>query len=377
MNFGNLITKEEMYSKIDYIVEKIKEINNKNIQIITHGDIDGFVSAYSLEKYLSSLGEFNIKSKSISYDDLIHFDEYCNKLDFQNKIIIILDIFDQKFITKFEWQDYFIIDHHDGQKKYFVNENMINIANYFTIDIVPSMGSYMFGYVKSKEKISFPSWFSLVARFSDHTFESNEFFIPLTKEEKEANFFMGLPRSEVVDFIEFINTFFNNPLEIDEIYHVFKQCVDSGNIFYYLFSNSKELIYLRDLKKEIDKTRDKLLKKCLTKHKKYEKERLVIFNLNEKENGARRLIQNQLEYAFIGYNILILIKKDDIFVISYRTNTTKFDVVKNLKPIYDVYCKFGGHPFAAGGFVKAELKKRFIKDTLAYLRKYYLEENKK
>ncbi len=376
MNFGNLITKEEMYNKLDVIVNKIKDISkNKNILIIAHDDLDGFVSAYCFEKYFLSLG-FIVDTHSISYEGMHNFDVYCSKLDFVNKVIVILDKFDLEFITKFGGMNYFIIDHHEGAKHNFTTENMINIANYFKTDVVPSMGAYSYGYIKTKENIKFPAWFSFVARITDGTYESNEFFIPVTEDEKEVNYFMGLPRAEILDFVEFINTFFNNPLEIKDLYFVFRECLDSGNIFYYFFENSDDLIYLRNLKKEINKTKDKLLKKCLKKHKIYKKEKLILFNLTEKENGARRLIQNQLEFAFIGYNILILVKEKNEFVISYRTNTTKFNVLKHLKPIYDNYCKFGGHPFAAGGLVKPEFKKKFMKDTLTYLKKYYSEENK-
>ncbi len=370
MNPGNLIPKEEMYSKIDNIVNKIKLINNKNILIITHDDLDGLVSAYCFEKYFRSLG-FVVITHSISYEDVHNFDSYCSKLNFENKTILILDKFDPLFITKFEGLNYFIIDHHAGSKNQFTTENMINIANYFNTEVVPSMGAYSYGYVKTKASIQFPSWFSLVARITDAIYEANEFFIPLTDEEKEVNYFMGLPRPEIINFVEFINSFFNNSLEIEDIYLPFKECIDSGNIFYYLFSDSKDLVYLRNLKKEINKTRDKLLLKCLKKYKKYEKEKLILFNLNEKENGARRLIQNQLEFAFSGYNTLILVKIKNEYAISFRTNTTKFNVIKHLKSIYDNYCKFGGHPFAAAGLVKAEFKNKFLKDTKTYLKKYY------
>jgi single-stranded DNA-specific DHH superfamily exonuclease len=375
MSFGNIISKEEMYNKLDVIIDKIKLLQDKNILIITHDDLDGLVSGYCFEKYLTSLGLI-VKIHSISYDQIHNFDSYCYKINLSSyNTIIVLDKFDLQFISKFEGKNYFIIDHHESSKQNFITENMINIANYFKTDIVPSMGAYSYGYIKTKN-IMFPSWFSFVAKITDGTYESNEFFIPLTEDEKNANYFMGLPRSEIIDFVNFINSFFNNQLEIKEIYSPFKECIDSGDIFYYFFAKSPDLIYLRKLLEKINKTKDKLLKKCLTKYKKYEHEKLIIFYLTEKENGARRLIQNQLEFAFNGYNLLLLVKIKDEYAISYRTNTTKFNVIFHLKPIYEKYCIFGGHPLAAGGLLKAEFKKKFLKDTLSYLKKYYeVEKN--
>ena len=374
MNFGNLITREEMYNKLDLLVSKIKSISeNKNILIITHDDLDGFVSAYCFEKYLESIG-FKIEVKEIDYGDLVDFNYYCEKLTLNKyDIIIVLDIFDDKFLTIFEKRNCFFVDHHDGSKQHFVNENMINISNYFNIDVVPSMGAYLYGYTKNK--INFPSWFSLVAKFTDGTYESNEFFIPLL-DETENNYFRSLPRQEIIEFIQFINDFYNNPLDIDGMYPIFKECVDSGNLFYYLFSNSKDIVYLRNLKKKIDVAKNKLLSKCLIKNKIYPREKLVLFQINEKEIGLRRLVHNTLEYAFDKYNTLFLIKKKDGYVLSYRTNSLKFDVIKYLKPIYESYCEFGGHSFAAGGYFKSEFKKRFIKDTLTFFKKYYSNENK-
>jgi|GEM_PF-1851241 len=377
MSYNNLITKEEMYNKIDYIVNDIKKVSkDRKILIITHDDLDGLVSGYCFEKYFISLG-FTVITNSISYDDVHNFEKYCDQINLSNyETIVVLDKFDPQFTLKFEGKNYYIIDHHEGCKNKFTTDNMINIANYFDNVIVPSMGAYSFGYIKDVAKLKLPSWFSLVARLTDGTYDANLFFIPLTEDEKEINYFMGLPRREIIDFVGFINSFFNNPLEIKDIYLPFKECVDSGNVFYYFFSDSKNLIYLRNLQKKINKTRDNLLLKCLKKYKRYEKERLMLFTLTEKENGARRLIQQELEFAFSGYNILIFAKTKDEYAISFRTNTTKLNIIKHLNPIYEKYCIFGGHPLAAGGLVKAEFKKRFLKDTRAYLKEYYSLENK-
>ncbi|HRS42796.1 MAG TPA: hypothetical protein P5530_02900 [Candidatus Diapherotrites archaeon] len=364
-----MMTKEQMFEKLENVVSKIVSYNS-NVLIITHNDLDGFVSAYCLEKLLQNKG-ITTTVHSLSNKVMMHdFDNYCNKIKTNNyNTIVSLDVFNKKFLDKFKDKNYFAFDHHSGMKKH-IGDNIINISNFFDIeDDIPSMGAYFYGY--TIDKVSYPSWFSVVARFTDGLYKANEFFVPIDITNK--NYLYGLPRIEILDFISFINSFYNYKLDIEDIYIPFKECIDSNDLFYYKFSNSKELIYLRKIQKIAEKEKYALLKKCLKKAKKCITEKTIIFEISEKENKVRRLVANTIEYLMDGYNILFLAKTSDGYIISFRTNNTKFDVIKNLKPIYDEYCHFEGHAYAAGGFVKTEFKKRFINDTIKILKNYNLK----
>lgn len=370
MDFKNIISKEEMFAKLNHIIDTLD--SKDKILIITHNDLDGLVSGYCLERYLINLN-FNVVVYTLSNKILMNdFDSYCEKINFNNfDCIFSLDIFDTKMLLKFENKKYFAIDHHSSSKE-LNKENVINLSDFFNIDKIPSVGSFLFGYTQ-KKRVNYPFWFSLVAKFCDGLVLENEFFVPLL--DNDRNWFNGLPRSEVIDFIEFINSFYNNDLNIKDIYLPFKECIDSNDIFFYKFSKSKDLIYLTKLNKKIIISKDKLLKKCLIKYKKFDDAKLILFTITEKENEVRRRVISTFEYLFFGYNILFLAKTNNGYIISYRTNTTEFDVIKNLKPIYDDYCHLRGHPFAAGGFVKSEFKGRFLKDTLNFLKKYNLNKD--
>jgi single-stranded DNA-specific DHH superfamily exonuclease len=369
MNFQNIMSKEDMFFKLDNIINKL-DIKDK-ILIITHNDLDGLVSAYCLEKYLIS-GNFNVVVHTLSNKILMqNFDDYCDRINTDHfDCIISLDIFDQKMLTQFNNKKYFVVDHHASSKN-LDKDNIVNLSDYFNINKIPAVGAFLFGYTQNK--VEYPVWFSLVAKFCDGLILENEFFV--SHLDNDINYINDLPRPEILKFIEFINSFYNHDLNIKDIYLPFRECVDSDNLFWYGFSKSEELIYLNKLKKKIDISKDALLKKCLIKYKKYDSAKLILFNITEKENEVRREIIGTFEYLFFGYNILFLSKTNDGYIISYRTNTTNFDVIKNLKPIYDNYCHFQGHPFAAGGFVKTEFKNKFIKDTLNYLKKYYLNKD--
>lgn len=364
-----MMTKEQMFEKLENVVSKIVSYNS-NVLIITHNDLDGFVSAYCLEKILQNKG-ITTTVRSLSNKVMMRdFDDYCNRIKTNNyNTIVSLDIFDKKFLDKFKDKNYYAIDHHSSAKN-FVGENIINISNFFDIaDDIPSMGAYLYGY--TKDKVSYPVWFSVVARFTDGLYKANDFFISI--ETTDKNYVGGLPRPEILGFIDFLNSFYNQKLDIEEMYIPFKECIDSNDLFYYKFSNSKDLLYLRKVQKNIEKEKYALLKKCIKKAKKRVSEKIVIFEISEKENKVRRLVSSTLEYLMDGYNILFIAKTSDGYVISFRTNNTKLDVIKNLKPIYDKYCNFEGHAYAAGGFVKTEFKKRFVNDTIKYLKNNYLK----
>ncbi|MFH0905977.1 MAG: DHHA1 domain-containing protein [archaeon] len=373
---NTLNLKEKIFCEFEIFLKQITK-TSKSILLLTHSDTDGLTSAYCLKKVLLSK---NIKVQVLPTSFSGYTKDIVNYVNKNIKLktidtIIQLDFSRTDLFSRFENKNYFLIDHHlNGIVSKDLENKIFNISKYFGTGKTPSLGAFLFSYSKSIGKISYPFWFTMIARLADGLYDLNSFFIELNNYEKEKCYFFGMPKKVfITDFFDFFECFFRNNNCLQLVYLAYEQTIDSNDIYYYQYNKTK-FTKLWKMYEQNNLEYKKALAKYFSKNKVkvFEKEKFVYFETNSQTGKFSRDFHSINELRFPNLISIIVVKEKDGYKLSIRSNNLKFDIMEKLKPIFDSYfVEFGGHAYAGGGFFKSKYKIRFFNDLKTTLRDYY------
>lgn len=312
--------------------------------IIYHKDADGVCSAALLNEYVNAEMAHPNDGPGISISnkliDIIN--------DYKSVIFVDLPVDQLNIIDKIKTEKIFILDHHPPQKNLANGNNIYHMNPRFEQKDTYQPASYL-AYKLVEDELEELAWKSGVGIVGDHGVEDCK-YIFVKIEKKYPNIFNGkkitqenifasslgkisriIDSSKVINGLSGIKESFDILLESD--------CPDS--VF-----NSKLMRYYTKFKEIMEEEKRLFQKKAL----KFQKTNSFLYEVDTNYS-----INSSLSTTLADENpdaAIYVYQKNNGLKISARCQTGRLNVAEILKEAVSDYGNAGGHPQAAGGYVK-------------------------